>query len=31
LSPVRPLRDEGKDGSPGAQQESDKLKTAHVA
>ncbi|MEC9004038.1 MAG: ATP-dependent Clp protease proteolytic subunit [Planctomycetota bacterium] len=31
LSPVRPLRDEGNDGSPGAQQESDKLKTAHVA
>ncbi|MCP3690942.1 MAG: hypothetical protein GY917_01995 [Planctomycetaceae bacterium] len=31
LSPVRPLRGESNDGSPGAQQESDKLKTAHVA
>ncbi len=31
LSPVRPLQGESNDGSPGAQQESDKLKTAHVA
>ncbi len=31
LSPVRPLRGESNNSSPGAQQESDKLKTAHVA
>ena len=31
LSPVGPMREESDDGSSGAQQESDKLKTAHVA
>ena len=31
LSPVRPMREESNDVSPAAQQESDKLKTAHVA
>lgn len=31
LSPVRPMREENNDVSPAAQQESGKLKTAHVA
>ena len=31
LSPVSPMREESDDGSSSAQQESDKLKTAHVA
>lgn len=31
LSPVRPMREENNDVSPAAQQESDKLKAAHVA
>jgi len=31
LSPVRPMREGNNDVSPAAQQESDKLKTAHVA
>ena len=31
LSPVTPIREESNDVSPAAQQESDKLKTAHVA